>query len=77
MIHFFCSQKLQKVTQNQRGNKMTHLSRTTLINALAKVKPETPRVMFEALSDKALDAEFRAVTAEYNEQASQLMSVSY
>ncbi|WP_080464480.1 hypothetical protein [Lactiplantibacillus plantarum] len=56
---------------------MTHLSRTTLINALAKVKPETPRVMFEALSDKALDAEFRAVTAEYNERASQLMSVSY
>lgn len=56
---------------------MKPITRDVLINALAKVKPKTPRVMFEALSDKALDAEFRAVTAEYNEQASQLMSVSY
>ena len=56
---------------------MKPITRDVLINALAKVKPETPRVMFEALSNKALDAEFRAVTAEYNEQASQLMSVSY
>lgn len=56
---------------------MTNLSRTTLINALAKVDPETPRVVLDTLSDEALAAKFREVTAEYNEQASQFMSVSY
>ncbi|MDV0431396.1 hypothetical protein RXV91_11010 [Lactiplantibacillus sp. DA1] len=55
---------------------MTHLSRTTLINALLRYFPETPRVSLEAMSDEKLRIMFQHINNENSFKIRQMDYIS-